>query len=97
MLIMSCILISINYCLFFVFKQKTAYEMRISDWISDVCSSDLGIRAAGSSQGPLAEQAGRPEDQDQGHHQEHGAVHEQREADAADRAGHAEEDRKSAV
>src|SRR3546814_1031413 len=27
-------------CLFF-FKQKTAYEMRISDWSSDVCSSDL--------------------------------------------------------
>src|SRR3546814_8847654 len=27
---------------FFVFKQKTAYEMRISDWSSDVCSSDLG-------------------------------------------------------
>src|SRR3546814_10037440 len=26
---------------FFLFKQKTAYEMRISDWISDVCSSDL--------------------------------------------------------
>src|SRR3546814_9199472 len=30
---------------FFV-KQKTAYEMRISDWSSDVCSSDLGDRAA---------------------------------------------------
>src|SRR3546814_9307912 len=29
--------------LFFFFKQKTAYEMRISDWSSDVCSSDLGI------------------------------------------------------
>src|SRR3546814_16296801 len=29
---------------FFVFKQKTAYEMRISDWSSDVCSSDLGAR-----------------------------------------------------
>src|SRR3546814_8534938 len=32
------------YCfafVFFVFKQKTAYEMRISDWSSDVCSSDL--------------------------------------------------------
>src|SRR3546814_6769591 len=30
------------YCLFFFFfKQKTAYEMRISDWSSDVCSSDL--------------------------------------------------------
>src|SRR3546814_1550668 len=34
--------------LFFVFKQKTAYEMRISDWSSDVCSSDLNhlLRAA---------------------------------------------------
>src|SRR3546814_3699295 len=30
----------IIYCFFF-FKQKTAYEMRISDWSSDVCSSDL--------------------------------------------------------
>src|SRR3546814_4524365 len=29
-----------GYCVFF-FKQKTAYEMRISDWSSDVCSSDL--------------------------------------------------------
>src|SRR3546814_5763708 len=28
---------------FFFFKQKTAYEMRISDWSSDVCSSDLVI------------------------------------------------------
>src|SRR3546814_9793674 len=31
-------------CIFF-FKQKTAYEMRISDWSSDVCSSDLPPRA----------------------------------------------------
>src|SRR3546814_8640216 len=30
------------FCIFF-FKQKTAYEMRISDWSSDVCSSDLEI------------------------------------------------------
>src|SRR3546814_6350948 len=29
------------FVLFFFFKQKTAYEMRISDWSSDVCSSDL--------------------------------------------------------
>src|SRR3546814_6673839 len=29
------------HCCFFFFKQKTAYEMRISDWSSDVCSSDL--------------------------------------------------------
>src|SRR3546814_9131603 len=28
---------------FFFFKQKTAYEMRISDWSSDVCSSDLRV------------------------------------------------------
>src|SRR3546814_10553721 len=28
-------------CCYFCFKQKTAYEMRISDWSSDVCSSDL--------------------------------------------------------
>src|SRR3546814_2597177 len=29
------------FLFFFVFKQKTAYELRISDWSSDVCSSDL--------------------------------------------------------
>src|SRR3546814_4014600 len=32
---------STNFDFFFFFKQKTAYEMRISDWSSDVCSSDL--------------------------------------------------------
>src|SRR3546814_6180683 len=32
------------YFFFFFFKQKTAYEMRISDWSSDVCSSDLALR-----------------------------------------------------
>src|SRR3546814_7954828 len=32
---------------FFFFKQKTAYEMRISDWSSDVCSSDLVRRLPG--------------------------------------------------
>src|SRR3546814_6476772 len=31
------------YVSLFFFKQKTAYEMRISDWSSDVCSSDLAI------------------------------------------------------
>src|SRR3546814_5979953 len=35
------------FCFFFFFKQKTAYEMRISDWSSDVCSSDLGLLPAG--------------------------------------------------
>src|SRR3546814_2093588 len=33
-------ILSTSIC-FFLFKQKTAYEMRISDWSSDVCSSDL--------------------------------------------------------
>src|SRR3546814_6107662 len=33
---------------FFFFKQKTAYEMRISDWSSDVCSSDLLAAGEGS-------------------------------------------------
>src|SRR3546814_4108086 len=42
-----CLLYVVSYCCnllayaFFFFKQKTAYEMRISDWSSDVCSSDL--------------------------------------------------------
>src|SRR3546814_1036661 len=35
-----CVLLTV----FFFFKQKTAYEMRISDWSSDVCSSDLQRR-----------------------------------------------------
>src|SRR3546814_6010718 len=35
--LMSLLLLSV----YFFFKQKTAYEMRISDWSSDVCSSDL--------------------------------------------------------
>src|SRR3546814_17803207 len=33
-----------RYFVLFFFKQKTAYEMRISDWSSDVCSSDLVLR-----------------------------------------------------
>src|SRR3546814_7523632 len=45
---------------FFVFKQKTAYEMRISDWSSDVCSSDLlwQHRTAGSVPGGPARTPG---------------------------------------
>src|SRR3546814_5327873 len=38
---------------FFFFKQKTAYEMRISDWSSDVCSSDLLVSA------PVTDDQGR--------------------------------------
>src|SRR3546814_5246328 len=42
--------------MFFFFKQKTAYEMRISDWSSDVCSSDLSV---GGVAGTTAEAIGR--------------------------------------
>src|SRR3546814_6941376 len=43
-------------CRFFFFEQKTAYEMRISDWSSDVCSSDLqaGRRDPGGADGDHA-------------------------------------------
>src|SRR3546814_4313692 len=41
MISLTCLYIML--IVFFFFKQKTAYEMRISDWSSDVCSSDLLI------------------------------------------------------
>src|SRR3546814_17065608 len=40
--------------MFFFFKQKTAYELRISDWSSDVCSSDLHAPAAAFSPGGVS-------------------------------------------
>src|SRR3546814_14651961 len=47
---------AVGWCsIFFFFKQKTAYEMRISDWSSDVCSSDL-IAAGSQHQQRLAVQ-----------------------------------------
>src|SRR3546814_15817237 len=39
--------------MFFFFKQKTAYEMRISDWSSDVCSSDLQRRHPRTARDPV--------------------------------------------
>src|SRR3546814_6001826 len=49
---------------FFFFKQKTAYEMRISDWSSDVCSSDLLNRAMEAASERLDfEEAARLRDQ----------------------------------
>src|SRR3546814_19449802 len=51
---------------FFFFKQKTAYEMRISDWSSDVCSSDLEVAALNSKVALLTQsvQALRQEEYD---------------------------------
>src|SRR3546814_6237163 len=42
-LIAYLLVVCLTVCFFF--QQKTSYEMRISDWSSDVCSSDLGIEA----------------------------------------------------
>src|SRR3546814_6840473 len=57
-------LVSDSFCFFF-FKQKTAYELRISDWSSDVCSSDLRMAshsAARAKAGRIAKQIGGPVD-----------------------------------
>src|SRR3546814_15157046 len=48
-----------RFCFFFFFKQKTAYEMRISDWSSDVCSSDLRRDRRGDGRGRVGDEAGR--------------------------------------
>src|SRR3546814_7301845 len=50
------------FVVMFFFKQKTAYEMRISDWSSDVCSSDLVIAVGGIVVRQLADMVGDPED-----------------------------------
>src|SRR3546814_1498197 len=42
--IIDIVFFTVHLLCFFFFKQKTAYEMRISDWSSDVCSSDLSCR-----------------------------------------------------
>src|SRR3546814_4587528 len=56
----SCVLMRCDSWFFF-FKQKTAYEMRISDWSSDVCSSDLvksgqGVCAIGTQKDRIESQ-----------------------------------------
>src|SRR3546814_6574490 len=63
------------YFFFFFFKQKTAYEMRISDWSSDVCSSDLGqghdLRHVGRSAGQqgVKDRCRRPDQEDESQEQ----------------------------
>src|SRR3546814_2718845 len=49
-----CVLYLWCSCFVFFFKQKTAYEMRISDWSSDVCSSDLDLSPARSGTAVVA-------------------------------------------
>src|SRR3546814_4713182 len=52
-------MIVIELFFFFFFKQKTAYEMRISDWSSDVCSSDLGMAGCRTVEEVLKRDSGR--------------------------------------
>src|SRR3546814_4264026 len=52
--------LSLFQLFFFFFKQKTAYEMRISDWSSDVCSSDLDRVKIGGAQDHGGEVLRRP-------------------------------------
>src|SRR3546814_5567490 len=47
MYIVHCVIYRYFVLFFLFFKQKTAYEMRISDWSSDVCSSDLLLQELG--------------------------------------------------
>src|SRR3546814_1108146 len=61
------------YFSFFFFKQKTAYEMRISDWSSDVCSSDLELLQRAVDGAALAEEV-LPHQRDGDHRRDHGSV-----------------------
>src|SRR3546814_1128682 len=74
-------------CVFFV-KQKTAYEMRISDWSSDVCSSDLRPR-------PSADLPCRKDAQRQKHKEDDECEDEQELGDSCGRARNAAEPQKS--
>src|SRR3546814_5240270 len=65
--------------MFFFFKQKTAYEMRISDWSSDVCSSDLARGQRHRGQPQQADDGGEHQDADRADRQQH----EERDGDGA--------------
>src|SRR3546814_3952765 len=84
--------------MFFFFKQKTAYEMRISDWSSDVCSSDLqGERAhRGAHRGLLARAVAVEAEYGHGHHVPDHAelILGQRGAERRDRVGDRSEERR---
>src|SRR3546814_7565741 len=75
-----CVCVLFSYCwwvsisivcfcvYFFFFKQKTAYEMRISDWSSDVCSSDLRVPPPRGRNFPAAQATPRPDRRRRGPH-----------------------------
>src|SRR3546814_4985302 len=61
MIVLTTVLISVQNKIIF-FKQKTAYEMRISDWSSDMCSSDLGSCAVVAGSLDMGRRAPPPAD-----------------------------------
>src|SRR3546814_17424571 len=79
---------------FFFFKQKTAYEMRISDWSSDVCSSDLDAHRQVQEEGVVPAYILRQPSTDQRaeHRPKNGGDAEQRVADRLLRTGEARGD-----
>src|SRR3546814_10301892 len=80
-------------CIFF-FKQKTAYEMRISDWSSDVCSSDLGrYRSAPAAKRSSCNRPGRPRRPDNGGSPQYRTARNDRASTAPDRPIRSEERR----
>src|SRR3546814_7179614 len=80
MLFVDHIIFGLFYCVFFFFKQKTAYEMRISDWSSDVCSDlscpprsrggDRGRRGLQLQEAPQVMTRGAAEALREEHHQD---------------------------
>src|SRR3546814_5930719 len=66
---------SFMFIWFFFFKQKTAYEMRISDWSSDVCSSDLLAQGQSDAQFPRHALHQRARDADLGVEGRKGQIH----------------------
>src|SRR3546814_6994357 len=87
---MFCCLIVVDFnsmCCFFFFKQKTAYEMRISDWSSDVCSSDLVEHALAEEDVADAEDVAQHHHHElQQHHRQRQPAHRRPDADEIGRA-----------
>src|SRR3546814_2433061 len=67
---MYCVDVYVVFDFFFFFKQKTAYEMRISDWSSDVCSSDLILTIHPTSIQPEPARRPRAAGHDDEHHRQ---------------------------
>src|SRR3546814_3992083 len=86
-------------CVFFIlffFKQKTAYEMRISDWSSDVCSSDLTVAALRDGTSPrLSPSSGRTEIPERQKH--HGLSYRRRGRDGQCRARSSRHSRRARI